>query len=164
MKKGKVYTYKNSNVQLMASWLPVSFQVSCQQTCSCRRIRFQRFYRPISLLFRSNVSSCSLLPLRVGRPLFTDGSIVPRATGVHFLLARFVSPPLSWMKQVPFESTGIRLQNTQKLSVYTGYLPRYTLWYVDKKLRLTHAYAIDKIHKKLCALVLHLYVSLILYD
>ena len=36
---------------------------------------------------------------------------------MHFSLARFVSPPLSYM---PFDTAGIRLQNMQKLSVYTA--------------------------------------------
>ena len=53
----------------------------------------QWFYRPMTLLSRSNVSSCSLLPLRAGKPLFTDGSIVPRVRGVRFFVARFCSPP-----------------------------------------------------------------------
>ena len=67
------------------------FKVSCQQTRSCRHLLRQQFYRPMSLLSISNVSSFSLLPLRVGKLLFTDGSIVPRATGVRFLVA--CSPP-----------------------------------------------------------------------
>ena len=64
----------------------------------------------MSLMLRSNVSSCRFLPLRVGKPLFTDASIVSRLRGVRFFGARFCSPPLSYMKQVPFESTGIGLQ------------------------------------------------------
>ena len=42
---------------------------------------------------RSNVSSCRFLPLRVGKPLFTDASIVSRSRGVRFFGARFCSPP-----------------------------------------------------------------------
>ena len=99
------------------------------------RLTCQRFYRPVSLLSISNVSSFRLLPLCVGKPLFTNGSIVPHARGVRFSLARFVSPPLSYMKQVPFESAGIRLQNMQKLSVYTVQGLRYMLWYADQKFR-----------------------------
>ena len=38
------------------------------------------------------------------------------------------------MKQVPFESAGIRLQNMQKLSVYTVQGLRYMLWYADQKI------------------------------
>ena len=57
------------------------------------RLPCQRVFRPVSLLSISNVSSFRLLPLRVGKPLFTNGSIVPRARGVRFSLARFVSPP-----------------------------------------------------------------------
>ena len=76
-------------------------------------------FRPVSLLSISNGSSFRLLLLRVGKPLFTNGSIVPHARGVRFSLARFVSLPLTYMKQVPFESAGIRLLNMQKLS--TGY-------------------------------------------
>ena len=82
-----------------------------------------------------------LLPLRVGKPLFTNGSIVPRARGVRFSLAHFISPPpppplpLSYMKQVPFKSAGIRLQNMQKLSVYTVQGLRYMLRYADQKFR-----------------------------
>ena len=53
----------------------------------------QRFYRPVSLLSISNVSSFRLLPLHVGKPLFKNGSIAPRAQGVQFSLARFASPP-----------------------------------------------------------------------
>ena len=98
------------------------------------RLTCQRFYRPVSLLSISNVSSFRLLPLCVGKPLFTNGSIVPRARGVRFSLARFVSPPLSYMKQVPFESAGIRLQNMHKLSVYTVQGLRYMLWYADQKI------------------------------
>ena len=89
------------------------------------------FYRPMSLLSTSNVSSCSFLPLRVGKPLFTDPSIVPRSREVRFLVARFCSPPLSFMKQEPFESTGIGLQYMQKLSVYTNNSQRYTRWNAD---------------------------------
>ena len=47
----------------------------------------------MSLLSRSNVSSCSLLPLRVGKPLYTNSLIAPRARGVRFFVARFCSPP-----------------------------------------------------------------------
>ena len=47
----------------------------------------------MSLLSTSNVSSCSFLLLCVEKPLFTDGSIVPRVRGVRFFLARFCSPP-----------------------------------------------------------------------
>ena len=99
------------------------------------RLPSQRFFRPVGLLSISNVSSFRLLPLRVGKPLFTNGSIVLRARGVRFSLARFVSPPLSYMKQVPFESAGIRLQNMQKLSMYTVQGLRYMLWYADQKFR-----------------------------
>ena len=53
----------------------------------------------------------------VGKPLFTNSSIIPCVTGVQFSLERFVSPPLSYMKQIPFESAGIRLQNMLKLAV-----------------------------------------------
>ena len=42
---------------------------------------------------RSNVSSCRFLPLRVGKPLFTDASIVSHLRGVRFFGARFCSPP-----------------------------------------------------------------------
>ena len=38
---------------------------------------------------RSNVSSCRFLPLRVGKPLFMDASIVLRSRGVQFFGARF---------------------------------------------------------------------------
>ena len=55
----------------------------------------------------SKVSSCRVLQLRVGKLLYTNGSIVPRATGVRLFFARFCSPPLSCTKPVPFESTGI---------------------------------------------------------
>ena len=98
------------------------------------RLSCQRFFRPVSLLSISNVSSFRLLPLRVRKPLFTNGSIVPRAQGVRFSLARFVSPPLSYLKQVPFKSAGIGLQNMQKLSVYTVQGLRYMLWYADQKI------------------------------
>ena len=98
------------------------------------RLPCQRFFRPVGLLLISNVSSFRLLPLHVGKPLFTNGSIVLRARGVRFSLARFVSPPLSYMKQVSFESAGIGLQNMQKLSVYTVQGLRYTLWYADQKI------------------------------
>ena len=47
----------------------------------------------MSPLSSSNISSSSFLPLRVGKLLFTDGSIVPCVTGVRFLVARFCSPP-----------------------------------------------------------------------
>ena len=47
----------------------------------------------MSLLSRSNISSCSFLPLRVRKPLFTDASIAPRSRGVRFFVARFVRPP-----------------------------------------------------------------------
>ena len=57
------------------------------------RLPCQRFFRPVGLLSISNVSSFRLLPLRVGKPLFTNGSIVLRGRGVRFSLARFVSPP-----------------------------------------------------------------------
>ena len=98
------------------------------------RLSCQRFFRPVSLLSISNVSSFRLLPLRVRKPLFTNGSIVPRAQWVRFSLARFVSPPLSYLKQVPFKSAGIGLQNMQKLSVYTVQGLRYMLWYADQKI------------------------------
>ena len=39
-----------------------------------------------------------------------SSTIDPRWRGVRFFGARFCSPPLSYMKQVPFESTGIGLQ------------------------------------------------------
>ena len=42
---------------------------------------------------RSNVSSFRFLPLRVGKPLFTDASIVSRSRGVQFFGARFCSLP-----------------------------------------------------------------------
>ena len=100
---------------------------------------YQRFFRPVSLLSISNVSSFRLLPLRVRKPLFTNGSIVPRVQGVRFNLAHFVSPPLSYMKQVPFESAGIRLQNMQKLSVYTVQGLRYMLWYADQNSETPHS-------------------------
>ena len=67
----------------------------------------------------------------VGKPLFTDASIIPRLRGVQFFGARFCSPPLSCMKQVPFESSGIGLQYMQKLSVYTNNSHRYAGWNVD---------------------------------
>ena len=57
------------------------------------RLPCQRFFRPVSLLSISNVSSFILLPLCVGKPLFMNGSIVPHVQGVRFSLARFVSPP-----------------------------------------------------------------------
>ena len=50
---------------------------------------------------------------------------------------KFSMGPLSYMKQIPFESTGIRLQHMQKLSENTGQDLRYTLWYADQKLRLS---------------------------
>ena len=68
-------------------------KVSCQQTRSCRQLLCQRFYRPMTLLSRSNVSRCSFLPLHVGKPLFTDASIVPCSRGVRFFDARFCLPP-----------------------------------------------------------------------
>ena len=128
----------HSNVQLTASWFSSKFsKFIANKQVAAGAYFCQRFCRPTSLLSRSNVSSCCLLPLHVGKPLFTDGSIVPCPTRVRFSLARFVSPLLSCMKQVPFESTGIRLQNMQKLSVYTGNSPRYTLWYADRKIKET---------------------------
>ena len=47
----------------------------------------------MSLLSRSNISSCSFLPLCVEKPLFTDASIVPRSRGVLFFGACFCSLP-----------------------------------------------------------------------
>ena len=75
-----------------------------------------------------------LLPLCVEKPLFMNSSIVPHVQGVWFSLVRFLLHPLGYMKQVPFESTGIRLPNKQKLSVYTRQGVRYTLWYADRKI------------------------------
>ena len=85
----------------------------------------------MSVISRSNVSSCRFLPLRVGKPLFTDASIVSPSRGVRFFGARFCSPPPSCMKQVPFDSTGIGLQYMQKLSVYTNKSQRYARWNAD---------------------------------
>ena len=91
-------------------------------------------FRPVSLPSTSNISSFRLLPLCVGKPLFTNGSIVPCARGVQFSLVRFVSSPLSYIKQVPFKSDGIRLHNMQKLSVYMAQGLRYVLRYADQKI------------------------------
>ena len=44
----------------------------------------------MGLLSRSNVSSCSFLPLCVGKPLFMDGSTVPRASGEWLLGAHII--------------------------------------------------------------------------
>ena len=98
------------------------------------RLSCQRSFRPVCLPSISNVSSFRLLLLCVGKPLFTNGSIVPCARAVPFSLARFVLPPLSYMKQVPFESAGTRLQNMQKLSLYTAQGLRYMLWHADQKI------------------------------
>ena len=66
----------------------------------------------------SSSSACKgLAPRLVGKPLFTNSSIMPHATGVQFSLGHFVLPPLSYMKQVPFESAGIRPQSMLKLAV-----------------------------------------------
>ena len=45
------------------------------------------------LLSISNISSFRLLLLGIGKPLFTDGSIIPHARGVQFSLAHFISLP-----------------------------------------------------------------------
>ena len=91
----------------------------CSISAVTEKLLCQRFYTPMGLRSRSNVSNCNFLPLHIRKPLFTDASIVPRWRGVHFLVHIFCSPPtLSCMKQVPFENTGIGLQYMQKLSVY----------------------------------------------
>ena len=60
-----------------------------------------------------------------------------RARGVRFFLVHFCSPPLSCTKPVPFESTGIGLQNVRKLDGIRRQTPRYTRWYAVQKLLLT---------------------------
>ena len=90
-----------------------------------------------------------LLLLCVGKPLFTNGLIVPCVRGMRFRLACFVSPPLSYMKQVPFKSAGIRLQNMQKLSVYTAQGLRYILWYANQKI------AVDACMCKVSSITIH---------
>ena len=116
------------NSTLSSDKFPV-FPVSlpCQQTRSYMRLLCQQVPIPFSLLPISNVSGFRPLPLRVGKPLFlyTDGSIIPCGRRV-----RFVSSPLSYMKEAPIESTGIRLQHMQKLRKNTGRGLRYMLWYV----------------------------------
>ena len=104
----EVKTQAHSSVQLTAPYLPLSFQ-SLLST-NCRSLLCQRLYRPMSLVSRFNISSRSFLPLHVRKLLFMDGSIVSRARGVRYLGAHFCLSPLSCMKQVPFESTGIGLQ------------------------------------------------------
>ena len=131
LKKLEVKTKTHSIVQLAVPYLLVSFQRLLPMNEKLYKPLCQWFYRAMTLLSRSNVSSCSLLPLRVGNPLFTDGLIVSCARGVQFFVARFCLAPLSSMKQVPFESTGIGLQYMQKLSMYTRHGLRYTLWYAD---------------------------------
>ena len=69
------------------------FKLSYQRTRSFRHLLCQQFFGHMSLMSRSNVSSCSFLPLRVGKPLFTDASIESRSRGVRFFGARFVRPP-----------------------------------------------------------------------
>ena len=106
-KKRKVYTYINSIVQLAVPCLPVTFQsllptneklhaptlpAVIHSTIDIQRIKLQKL--------QTLTASC-----RPGSLCFTDGSIVPHARGVRFSLAQFLSPPLSCMKQVLFEST-----------------------------------------------------------
>ena len=75
------------------------------------RLRWQQFFRPVNVLSISNVSSFRFLPLRVGKLLFTNSSIIPRMQGVRFSLARFVSP-LGYMKQVPKYAETKRVHGT----------------------------------------------------
>ena len=96
----------------MAPCLPVSFKVPCQQMRSCTCLLCQWFYRPLP---RSNVSHCNFLPLHVGKPLFMDGSIIPRATGVQFFRACFclLCPlTLNCMKPVAFIEWGLVVEES----------------------------------------------------
>ena len=141
--------YKNSNVQLTVPRLPVNFQSLLPTNKKLYAPILPAFFRPVCLLLISNVSSFKLLLLRVGKPLFTNGLIVPCVRGMRFRLACFVSPPLSYMKQVPFESAGIRLQNMQKLSVYTAQGLTYILWYANQKI------AVDACMCKVSSIIIH---------
>ena len=87
--KQQVKTQSHSKIQLTAPCLPVSFQ-SLLPT-NKKLSYFDSSF--MDLLSRSNISSCSFLPLHVGKLLFTDGSIVPHVRGVHFWRAYFCLPP-----------------------------------------------------------------------
>ena len=86
--------YKNCliNSTLSSGKLPESLTDKC---AVCTYFASSFFFRPVSLLLISNISSFRLLTLHVGKPLFTDSSIIPLCKwGAVSLVPRLLSEKL----------------------------------------------------------------------